>query len=132
MIQLQILSGKMAGSTQAVRRFPFRIGRAAGCELRLEESGVWDQHLTLDFQRRDGYYLHAAPEAFVAVNDHPQTSVRLGNGDVIAFGAAKLQFWLTVPRQRGLFLREAVIWLLLAGVTAGQVALIFWLEHFFK
>lgn len=127
MIQLQILSGKMAGSTQAVRRFPFRIGRAAGCELRLEEAGVWDQHWTLSFQKRDGYYLETAPDAFVTVNDQRQTSVRLANGDLIAFGSAKLQFWLAAPQQRGLFLREALIWLLLAGVTAGQIALILWL-----
>jgi len=117
----------MAGSTQAVRRFPFRIGRAAGCELRLEESGVWDQHWTLNFQKQDGYYLETAPDAIVTVNDQPQTSVRLANGDMIVFGSAKLQFWLAAPQQRGLFLREAFIWLLLAGVTAGQIALILWL-----
>ena len=45
MVQLNILSGKKAGTRTVARHFPFRIGRAAGNELQLEDDGVWDQHL---------------------------------------------------------------------------------------
>src|ERR1700742_1132994 len=107
MVQLRILSGKMAGDIQVVRHFPFCIGRSAGSDLRLDEPGVWDQHLTLTFQRREGFTLATAtPQAFAAVNDQPQTSTRLHNGDVISFGSAKIQFWLAPARLRGLRLRE--------------------------
>ena len=48
MVQLNILSGKAAGSQPVVRRFPFRIGRAPENELKLDDDGVWDQHLALE------------------------------------------------------------------------------------
>ena len=125
MIQLRILSGQTAGDTLVVRRFPFRIGRAAENDLRLEAPGVWDQHLTLEFQKTEGFLLHTAPDAFAAVNEQPLTSARLRNGDIISFGSAKIQFWLAAPRQRGLRLRELSVWLLLAAVTAFQFLLIY-------
>ena len=125
MIQLRILSGKMAGDIQVVRRFPFRIGRAAENDLILDEPGVWYRHLTLEFQKKEGFILNTAPETFVAINDESQTSARLRNGDIVSFGSAKLQFWLAAPRQRGLLFRELCVWLLLVTVTVFQFALIY-------
>lgn len=125
MIQLRILSGKMAGDTQVVRRFPFRIGRSAENDLILDDSGVWDNHLTLGFEKANGFTLKTAPETFAAINEKPQTSVRLRNGDIISFGSAKIQFWLAAPLQRSLRLRELSVWLLLAAVTAFQFLLIY-------
>jgi len=128
MVQLHILSGKMAGDLPVVRRFPFRIGRAPENDLALAEDGVWDQHLTLEFQKNDGILLRTAPEAFATVNDQPQTSVRLRNGDLISFGSAKLQFWLAPAPRRSLPAREMIVWTILALVTLGQMALLFWLH----
>ena len=129
MIQLQILSGKMAGNNQVVRHFPFRIGRAAGCEMQLEDDGVCGDHLTFEFQPQAGFILRAAPNAFVAVNEQPQTSLRLRNGDVISFGAVKMQFWLAAPQQRGLRLRELFAWAVLVAVTVFQIILIYRLSQ---
>jgi hypothetical protein len=109
MIQLCILSGRMAGDTPVVRHFPFRIGRAPGNDLCLDEAG----------------FLHTAPDAFVAINEQPQTSARLRNGDILSFGSAKIQFWLAAPRQRGLHWSEVFFWTLLAAVTGFQFFLIF-------
>ena len=39
MVQLGILTGKQAGNQMIVRRFPFRIGRAPGNHLRLDDDG---------------------------------------------------------------------------------------------
>ena len=128
MVQLHILSGKMAGDLPVVRRFPFRIGRAPENDLALAEDGVWDQHLTLEFQKNDGILLRTAPEAFATVNDQPQISVRLRNGDLISFGSAKLQFWLAPAPRRSLPAREMIVWTILALVTLGQMALLFWLH----
>jgi pSer/pThr/pTyr-binding forkhead associated (FHA) protein len=127
MIQLDILSGKKAGAQSAARRFPFRIGRAPGNDLQLEDDGVWDQHLTLEFNRQNGFTLATAPNALATINGGlVQTSI-LRNGDIITLGSAKLQFWLAAARQRGLRLREAFVWALLAAVTVAQFALIYWL-----
>jgi pSer/pThr/pTyr-binding forkhead associated (FHA) protein len=125
MIQLSILSGKMAGDTQVVRHFPFRIGRAAENDLVLDDSGVWDAHFVLEFKKADGFFLKTAAEAFAAVNDQPQKDVRLRNGDIISFGSAKLQFWLAPPRQGSLRLREFSFWFLILAVTAFQFVLIY-------
>ena len=127
MIQLNILSGRKAGAQPEARRFPFRIGRAAGNELQLEDDGVWDQHLTLEFNRQKGFTLATAPNALVSINGGPVQTTVLRNGDVITLGSAKLQFWLAAARQRSLRLREAFVWVLLAAVTGAQFALIYWL-----
>jgi pSer/pThr/pTyr-binding forkhead associated (FHA) protein len=125
MIQLRILSGRMAGDTQVVRHFPFRIGRAAENDLVLDDSGVWDNHLTVTFQKREGFLMQTAADAFAAINEEPKSSARLRNGDVISFGSAKIQFWLAPPRQRTLRIRELYVWFLLAAVTAFQFVLIY-------
>ena len=126
MIQLNVLSGKKAGNQAVVRRFPFRVGRAADNDLKLEDDGVWDQHLALGFQG-GGFNLSVAPSALIAVNGEPFQNQTLRNGDVITIGSAKLQFWLAAARQRGLRLRELFVWALIAAVTAAQFALIYWL-----
>ena len=124
MVQLRILSGKMAGDIQVVRHFPFRIGRAVENDLRLEDSGVWDNHLVLEFQKNEGFRFQAGADAFVALNEQPQTTARLRNGDILSFGSAKIQFWLAPAKLRSLRSRELFVWLLLAVVTAFQFFLI--------
>lgn len=127
MVQLHILSGPKAGGFQAVRRFPFHVGRAVDNDLSLDAAGVWDYHLVLDLQKNEGFTLQTIEQSFATVNDHPQNSVLLRNGDIISFGSAKIQFWITSPGQRGLRPRELFVWVLLILVTLGQFALIYWL-----
>jgi len=125
MLELKVLSGKKAGCQTVARRFPFRIGRAAGNELQLDDDGVWDQHLTLEFKRREGFTLAAAANALVAVNNQPVQNITLHNGDIITLGSAKLQFWLGAARQRGLRASEILVWALVLAVTGAQFALIY-------
>ncbi len=127
MIQLKILSGPQAGGFQAVRRFPFHVGRAADNDLCLNMAGVWDYHFMIELRREEGFALQTFDGAFAAVNDLPQTASRLHNGDVISFGSIKVQFWLAPAVQRGLRFREALVWALLVLVTLGQAALICYL-----
>jgi len=125
MIELHILAGKKAGSQSAVRRFPFRIGRDRGNDLQLNDDGTWDQHVTLEFRRQEGFTLAAAPEALVMVNHQPVQTTLLRNGDVITLGSVKLRFWLAAAQQRGLRLREGFVWALLAAVVLCQFVLIY-------
>jgi len=127
MVQLDILGGRKAGARVAARRFPFRIGRGPGNELQLDDDGVWDQHLSLEFDRQRGITLAAAPNALAAVNGEPAPTAVLRSGDVITAGSARVQFWIAAARQRGLGLREAFVWGMLATITIGQFALIYWL-----
>ena len=125
MIDLHILAGKKAGSQSVVRRFPFRVGRDSENDLQLNDDGTWGRHLTLEFQRREGFKLAAAPDALVMVNHQPVQNALLRNGDVITLGSVKLRFWLAAARQRGLRLREWSVWVLLIAVVLCQFLLIY-------
>jgi len=129
MVQLNILSGKQAGRQTLVRRFPFRVGRAAGNDLQLEDDGVWDEHLTLEFPAGEKFVVRTAPGALAALNHQPLQSATLRNGDLLGLGSVQLQFWLAATRQRGLRWREALVWALLAAVTLVQLGLIYRLNR---
>jgi len=127
MIQLNILSGRQAGTSRVARRFPFHIGRAVVNELQLADDGVWDRHLTLEFESQSGFYLTIAPGALAAVNGKPVQNTMLRNGDHITIGSVKIQFWLAAARQGSLVAREIFVWGLLGLVTLGQFLLLYWL-----
>jgi len=128
MIQIKVLSGKTAGAVHVVRRCPVRIGRDSKADLRLEENGVWDQHLQIDLVAQEGFALRARPEALAIVNGHPLERTILLNGDTIEAGSLKLQFWLTEPRQTGLRWRGSLTWIMIAAVSLAQICLIYLLS----
>jgi pSer/pThr/pTyr-binding forkhead associated (FHA) protein len=127
MVQLEIVSGKTAGAKWAARRFPVRVGRSPAADLQLQEHGVWDEHFQIVLNPAAGFVLEAHPDALVVINGQPIQHAVLRNGDQIELGAVKLQFWLSEARQRGLRLRESLVWIILLGVSLGQIALIYWL-----
>ena len=125
MVQLQILSGKHAGTTTLARRFPFVVGRNSTADLCLEQDGIWDRHLEFHLQIPDGFLLKANPRALTSVNGQPVQQAFLRNGDLIEVGPLKIQFWLSETRQRGLRTREFLTWFALAALCAGQIVLIY-------
>ena len=127
MIQLKVLSGKKAGAAWVARHFPVRIGRSAGADLQVEEGGVWEQHLQLDFNPAEGIVLSTQPDALATVNGQAVHQTILRNGDTIDIGSLRLQFWLSEPRQADLRLREGFTWAAIAAISLGQVGLIYWL-----
>jgi pSer/pThr/pTyr-binding forkhead associated (FHA) protein len=126
-VQLKILSGKKAGFSWEARRFPVRIGRAATADLQLDEAGVWDNHLQLEFDPTQGIVLRVQSGAWVLVNGQRLEQGLLRNGDALEIGALRLQFWLGHTRQGNLSLREGFSWSLIVAVSMAQVALIYWL-----
>ena len=84
MVQLKVLSGKKAGTAWVARRFPVRIGRSSAADLQLEEHGVWDQHLQLDFHPAEGIVLSALSNALAAVNGQPKRLERMGFGKLMS------------------------------------------------
>jgi pSer/pThr/pTyr-binding forkhead associated (FHA) protein len=125
MVQFKIVSGKMAGTERVARHFPFRIGRASTADLRLEDDGVWEQHLELRFDAATGFVLSAQPNAIAAINGHVFTEAVLRNGDEIELGALKLRFWLGQTRQNSLRLREWLTWAAFVLILAVQLVLIY-------
>ena len=130
MIRLEILSGKQAGQTILVRRFPFQIGRSPQAGLPLLEPGVWDEHCRIEYRPAQGFFLCATPSAETRVNSLPvEQTLRLPNASEIALGAVRLRFSVADPPPRDLRLREAVAWLFLAAVVVGEACLIYWLPR---
>ena len=127
MLQLQILSGKSAGVFWDARRLPVRVGRASSNDLQLADDGVWNEHFQVALNPAEGFVLSVHPRALVTINQTPVSTTRLRNGDLITAGSAQLCFRLSETRQRGLRLREWLVWMLVAGVILGEVALIGWL-----
>jgi pSer/pThr/pTyr-binding forkhead associated (FHA) protein len=128
-VQFDILSGKKAGTQWVARRFPFHLGRSPQATLVLEEPGVWDRHAEFSMRSGEGIIVSAATDASVIVNGQPVRQTTLRNGDLIEAGSVKLRFGLGPIRQRGLHVRETMIWLGLAALCLGQVALIYWLAE---
>ena len=129
MIQLNILTGNKAGTPWTTRRFPVKVGRSARNDLQVEEDGVWDQHLQITLDPAEGFTMETQAGALSSVNGQPVQGTVLRNGDIIEIGSAKMQFWMGEARQRGLYLREALSWAIVAAVSIGQLALIYWLIH---
>jgi len=125
-IYLTILSGKMAGATWVARRFPVRIGRSAEADLRLEEAGIWDQHLAIHLNRGE-FLLGVESNALARVNGQPFTETRLRNGDTIELGVVRLQFGLSPVSQKSLWPREALSWGAVAAVFLAQIGMLYWL-----
>ncbi len=127
MLLLKVISGKQAGTETVARHFPFLIGRSPKAALRLDDDGVWDDHLQLEVRLDEGAVMFASRDAFTAVNGYPVTEAVLRNGDIIELGAARIQFGLSPTRKSSLKLRESLTWFLLGSLGFGQVALIYWL-----
>lgn len=117
----------MAGTPWVARRFPVRIGRATESHLRSEEAGVWERHAILESDLARGFLLKAQGEALVRVNGQTVPESALRNGDLIELGSLKLQFWLAPAVQTRLRFGEIVAWSTIVLVTAGQVALLYYL-----
>lgn len=130
MFQLSVLTGKAAGHSRVVRRFPFDIGRSVANHLPLEDPGVWAEHARLELTDADGVFVSARSAGSVAINAEVIGKARhLRNGDVLSVGAAKLQFTLAAPLQRGLRLREGVVWGVLATLIGLEVCFLLGLPH---
>lgn len=121
MVLLRALEGTTAGTDTVARRFPFRVGRAPGNELRLEAPGLWDQHFQLEATTAHRVAVVTQAGAITTVNGQPVSRADLRLGDVIAAGATRFLFWLSAPRQTGLAWRETLTWVGLALMIAFQV-----------
>ena len=117
-----------AGTEMVTRRFPVLVGRQPGAGLQLGDPGVWDNHFQITLHRKAGFSLLPRAEAPTRINQDAVTgSTPLRNGDIITAGSAQIQFWLSPARQPSRQVLELLVWVGIAGVTLGQVWLIYWL-----
>ncbi len=129
MVLFRILSGSMAGAEIVACHFPFRVGRAARADLRIEGGGVWEEHCEVTRDAGRGLLLRSHAAALTLVNGQKVEETALRNGDLIELGEVRLQFWLSPAVQTGLALRETSTWIALAALVVVQFSLVYWLTH---
>jgi predicted component of type VI protein secretion system len=125
MVRFNILSGKSAGSHWEARRFPIMIGRAETAQFRLEDPGVWDQHLELSLLDERLFEVSAQSQGIVTINGITAQRAALRTGDIIQLGAARIQFWLANTQQRTFRPREWTLWFSIVAVSLCQI----WLAY---
>ena len=127
-IRLERIDGTAAGSLVESCRFPFALGQAKECDLRIDAKGVWGKHLILDYAGKNGITATPCPDALVVVNgDSHRKKFRLNHGDLLELGAAKFHFWFSPLGQSDRSGLEGSIWVALALLALGQAGVIAWL-----
>lgn len=129
MIEAQLGGPKYASKEVTFSRFPVLIGRNPSADLVLDDQGVWDRHLQIDFKPPDGFLITTTPPALAVLNGQPLSTAILKNGDRVQAGSVIIQFWLSPLRQRSLAIRELLTWAALVAASLLQVYLIYWLIH---
>ena len=129
-IRLERIDGTAAGSPVESRRFPFALGQAKECDLRIEAKGVWGRHLVLDDEGENGITATPSPDALVFVNgDAHRKKFRLNHGDLLELGAAKFRFWFAPLGRADRCGLEGLIWVALLLLALGQAGVIAWLMN---
>ena len=127
-IRLEPIEEATAGDPIEARRFPFALGQAKECDLRIDAKGVWGKHLILDYDGKNGITATPCPAALVVVNgDSHRKKFRLNHGDLVELGAAKFHFWFSPLGQSDRSGLEGSIWVALALLALGQAGVIAWL-----
>ena len=130
-IRLEPIEEATAGDPIEARRFPFALGQAKECDLRLDAKGVWGKHLILDYDGKNGITAPPCPDAQVVVTgDSPRKKFRLNHGDLLELGAAKFHFCFSPLGQNDRSGLEGSIWVALALLALGQAGVIAWLLDF--
>lgn len=127
MLQLQVLTGKRSGSNVELKRLPCRVGRGKSCDLQLTDPGIWDSHVELVLEPREGIFVTVFPHAKAYVNGQPVDRARLRNGDILELGAVRMQFWLGTARQKRFLFSENLTWASVVAVVIAEVVLAYWL-----
>jgi len=127
-IRLERIDEATAGDPIEARRFPFALGQAKECDLRIEAKGVWGNHLILDNEGENGIIATPCSDALVVVNgDSHRKKFRLNHGDLVELGAAKFHFWFAPLGQANWRGIEGLIWAALFLLTLGQAVVVIWL-----
>ncbi len=124
MIQLTPADPTLADTDQVIRHFPFRIGRSADNDCRIERPGVWDQHAVVELELCRPTLI-ACSSGTLLVNGEAVTRHILRSGDLVVAGSVRWLVSLTPAKQKAAEFSQAVFWLALAALFAAQVFAIY-------
>ena len=127
MLHLRVVGDSTAGTETVARHFPFRIGRSEESDLRFEQPGVWEEHAA--FYLEDGALkLAGSGQASVRLNGRLLAAAApVRSGDLMEVGAVRIRIGLATAVQREGTITRLLLLAMIAGVSALQIGLFFWL-----
>lgn len=129
MVQFEVFRSGQKPVVHPVAALPCRIGRSGKCGLRLQEPGIWEEHVELSQGADDSFQISRVGEGSLILNGESRDDGRLVNGDTIELGATKLRFWLTPVRPRSQVAGDWMFWALVSTVLIAMVGLLLSLPH---
>jgi len=129
MVQLEILHRGKSSAKNSIQSFPCVIGRAAGCGVRLEDPGVWDQHAVLRHDDDLGFSLIASGGGTLTMNGEAVREGQLKNGDTFEVGAVAIRFWMSPTRPRSPRSGDIIFWSIVALVVVLMTTLMLMLPR---
>lgn len=124
MLLLRVTDARGAVTQHIADAFPYRIGRSARADLKIEASGVWENHATILPGENSRFFIQSEGESLLLRNGEAIHSAQLAAGDELSVGSARVVVSLAPARQKSLGFTEAMAWVLLVLVVAAE-ALIF-------
>jgi pSer/pThr/pTyr-binding forkhead associated (FHA) protein len=128
MLLLAWSDGRGSSGTEIASTFPFTIGRAPGANLRLESSGVWDNHARILLDSAKGRFsIQRCGESIVLLNGGPAQESELTPGDRLQLGSAEILILLAPASSKPLRAREGAAWAFIAliAILEGVLAFLF-------
>lgn len=104
--------------------YPFFVGRAPECGLRLDAPGVWPRHLRLDLIAGEGLHGVVETGALATLGDEPITERRFRHGDLLRVGPVTLEFLVSPPARYSLRGWETAVWVVLGLVALWQLGVL--------
>lgn len=100
-------------------QWPITIGRR-GCDLNLDEPGVWDRHFTIGLEDLR-WTLICRSEASVRVGGVSVQRAALRAGDLIECGSVRLRFDFAKPKVSTFRGWAILLWLGIAALTVAEI-----------
>jgi pSer/pThr/pTyr-binding forkhead associated (FHA) protein len=122
MLLLRVTDSRGTVTQHIAGSFPYRIGRSAQDDLRLEAPGVWENHATIFPAANARFLVRPGGESLLFRNGEPIGEAQLAPGDELSIGSVRVLVSLAPAIQTRLGFAEATVWALLCAVIAAEVA----------
>ena len=130
MLQIHVTDERGVVTSILATEFPLLIGRSPHAGLRLESSGVWEEHARISLVQSSRapsehrFFLESLGQSLVSVNGQITPTKELAIGDEILLGAARLTVSLAPAAQKKLAVHEWFVWGLLIIIVLVEATVI--------
>jgi hypothetical protein len=122
--ELVVVNGRLNGVRRPLVGPMTLLGRAPGCEIRLNVDGIQPLHAALVYGLTGFFLRNLAGDGDVLLNDQPATLTRVQHGDVVGVGSFRFRLQLANPSpEKAAETERDAVRIQAAAVAAQQSAL---------